>query len=63
MNNGPTHAKPGAGAPGFARLLWSAFASLPYRIGLAGANARGSFSPVTLAGEGGRAALLWGGPQ
>jgi hypothetical protein len=63
MSDGTTYAKPGAGTPGFARLLWSAFASLPYRTGLAGANACCPFSPVAVDGAGYGAALLWGGPQ
>ncbi len=56
-----TNAKPGAGTPGFARLLWWAVASFPYRIGLAGANACLPFLPVALDGAGYGAALLWGG--
>ena len=63
MSDGGTYAKPGAGTPGFARLLWSAVASSPYRIGLAGANACLPFLPVTVDGAGLGAALLWGGPQ
>ncbi len=59
-----TNAKPGAShAPGFARLLWWAFASSPYRIGMAGANLCGAFLPVAFDGAGYGAALLWGGAQ
>ena len=58
-----TYAKPGAGTPGFARLLWSAVASFPYGIGLAGANACLPFLPVAVDGAGYGAALLWGGLQ
>ena len=60
MNNDATNAKPGAGTPGFARLLWSAFASLYYRIGQASANACLPFLPVAVDGAGFGAALLWG---
>ena len=63
MSDVSTNAKPGAGTPGFARLLWSAVASIPYRIGLAGANARRPVSSVALDGAGHGAALFWGGPQ
>ncbi len=63
MSDGGTNAKPGAGTPGFARSALSRLvASLSYRIGLAGANARGPFLPVALDGAGYGAALLWGGP-
>ncbi len=60
MSNGGTYAKPGAGTPGFARLLWSAFASFLYRNGLAGANACYPFLPFAMDGAGYGAALLWG---
>ena len=57
-----TYAKPRLAGRGFARLLWSAFASLPYRSGLASANACYPFSPVAVDGAGYGAALLWGEP-
>ncbi len=63
MSDGTTYAKPGAGTPGFARLLWWAVASVSYRIGLAGANDCFPFLPVALDGAGRGAALLWGEPQ
>ena len=58
-----TNAKPRLAGRGFARLLWSAVASFPYRIGLAGANACLPFLPVAVDGAGYGAALLWGGLQ
>ena len=61
MSDGTTYAKPGAGTPGFARLLWMAFAPLTYRIGQAGANFGLPFLPLALDGAGYGAALLWGG--
>lgn len=54
------NAKPGAGTPGFARLLCTAFASLHYCIGSADANAYMSFLPVAISGAGRGAALLRG---
>ncbi len=63
MNSGTRNAKPGAGTPGFARLLWWAVAFLPYRIGQAGSNAFLPFLPVAMDGAGYGAALLWGGMQ
>ena len=63
MNDDRTNAKPGAGTPGFARLLWSAFASSLYRIGSAGANACLPFLPVAFDGPGRGAAMLWGGEK
>lgn len=60
MNDGGSYAKPGAGTPGFARLLWSAFAKFYYRIGTTIANACLPFLPVAFDGAGRGAALLWG---
>jgi hypothetical protein len=60
MKHVSTNAKPGAGTPGFARLLWWAVATLPYGSGLAGANARHPFLPVPMGGAGCGAALLRG---
>ena len=61
MNNGGTYAKPRRAGRGFARLLSRAFASIPYRIGMAGANACLPFLPLIVDGAGHGAALLWGG--
>ena len=58
-----TYAKPRLAGRGFARLLWSAFASFPYRSGLASANACLPFLPVALDGARHGVALLWGGLQ
>lgn len=56
------NAKPGAATPGFARsALWRLVAIIPYRIGLAGANACLPFLPLAVDGAGYGAALLWGG--
>jgi hypothetical protein len=63
MIHDPKNAKPRRSGRGFARLLWTAFASLPYWIGLAGANACLPFLPVALGGAGNSTALLWGGLQ
>ena len=63
MSHGSTYTKPRRAGRGFARLLWYAVATFPYRIGLAGANACGPFLPVALDGAGYGAALLWGGLQ
>ena len=60
MSDGNTYAKPGAGTPGFARLLWTAFASLHYRIGTPDANAYMPVLLVTIDGAGRGANLLWG---
>lgn len=62
MSYGTRYAKPGAGTPGFAQSTWRLVALLPYRIGLAGANACLPFLPVAMDGTGYGAALLWGGP-
>lgn len=62
MSDGSTYAKPRRAGRGFARLLWWAVASFPYRIGLASANACLPFLPIALDGAGYGAALLWGGP-
>jgi len=61
MNHETTYAKPGAGTPGFARLLWWAVATLPYRIGIAGAIACIPFPPDAVDGAGPGVALFWGG--
>lgn len=59
-----TNAKPGAATPGFARsALCGLVASLPYRIGITGANACLPFLPVAVDGAGLGAALLWGAWQ
>lgn len=63
MTDGATYAKPGAGTPGFARLLWWAVATFTYRMGPASANACLPFLPVALDGAGCGLALLWGGLQ
>lgn len=63
MNNGSANAKPGAGTPGFAQSTCRLVASLPYRIGQAGANACLPFLPVAFDGAGRSAALLWGAIQ
>ena len=63
MSDDSTNAKPGAGTPGFARLLWWAVATFPYRIGSAGANACLPFLPVAFDGAGYFATLFWGASQ
>ena len=63
MSDGSTNAKPRRAGRGFARLLWTAFASPLYRIWLAGANTCLPFLPVAMDGAGHGAALLWGGCQ
>jgi hypothetical protein len=63
MIDGGTYAKPGAGTPGFARLLWSAVASFPYRNRLAGATNCVSILPVADDSSAGFAPSLWGGGQ
>ena len=60
MSDGTKYAKPGAGTPGFAQSTWRLVAIFPYRVGLAGANARLSILPVALDGAGNGATLLWG---
>ena len=55
------YAKPGAGTPGFARLLWWAVASFRYRIGTAGAIAVPLLLSLAAFGTGYGVALLWGG--
>ena len=55
------NAKPGAGTPGFARLLWRAVASFNSLVALAGASACLPFWPVAVDGAGSVMALLWGG--
>lgn len=63
MSNGGTYAKPRLAGRGFAQSTWQLVAFLPYRIGLAGANACLPFLPVAVDGAGYGAALLWGGLQ
>ena len=63
MSDGPRYAKPRLAGRGFAQSTWRLVASLPYRIGLPGANARHPIPPFALAGDGHGAALLWGGLQ
>lgn len=62
MSDGGTYAKPRRAGRGFAQSTWRLVASLPYRIGPAGANACLPFLPVAVDGAGYGAALLWGGP-
>ena len=54
------NAKPGAGTPGFARVLWRAVARFNYLMALAGASACLPFWPVALDSSRGLAALFWG---
>lgn len=57
-------AKPGRwNRPGFAQSTSRLVASLPYRIGTAGANVCLSFPALAIDGAGYGAALLWGGSQ
>jgi hypothetical protein len=63
VSYGCTNAKPGAGTPGFARLLWWAVAAFFYRIDLADANACLPLLPLPVHGAGCGAALLWGEPR
>lgn len=63
MSDGSTSAKPGAGTPGFAQSTWRLVALIPYRAGLAGANACVSLLPVAVACARPGAALLRGGLQ
>ena len=63
MSDGTTYAKPRRAGRGFAQSTWRLVAPLPYRIGLAGANACHPFRPVALDGAGNGVALLWGGLQ
>ena len=62
MSNGNTYAKPRRAGRGFAQSTCRLVVFSLYRIGLAGANARFPFLPVTLDGARYGAALLWGGP-
>lgn len=62
MSNG-RYAKPGAGTPGFTRLLWRAVASFNYLFGPAGASAYLPVAVVALDGARRVAALLWGGAR
>ena len=57
------NAKPGAGPPGFARLLWRAVASFNYLMALAGASASITLWPVAVDGARGVVALLRGGGE
>lgn len=61
MSDGGTNAKPRRAGRGFAQSTWRLVAPLPYRIGLAGANACLPFLPLALDGAGYGAALFWGG--
>ena len=54
------NAKPGAGTPGFARVLWRAAASFNYLMALAGASACLPLWPVSVDGARGVVALLRG---
>lgn len=63
MSDGGTNAKPRRAGRGFAQSTCRLVATLPYRIGIAGANACLPFLPVALDGAGYGAALLWGGLQ
>lgn len=56
------YAKPRRAGRGFAQSTCRLVASLPYRIGAAGANACLPFLPLAFDGAGFGAALLWGGP-
>jgi len=59
MTNGK-YAKPGAVTPGFARLLWRAVASVPYRFGLAIATNCVPLFPVAFDGAASLLAAFWG---
>jgi hypothetical protein len=60
MNHDDTNAKPRRAGRGFAQSTWRLVASLPYRIGTAGANDCLPFLPIAFDGAGRGAALLWG---
>lgn len=60
MSDGGTYAKPRRAGRGFAQSTCRLVAFLPYRIGLAGANACLPFLPAAFDGAGRGAALLWG---
>ena len=63
MNYDPEKTKPRLAGRGFAQSTCRLFASLPYRIGTAGANACLPFLHIAFDGAGHGAALLWGAMQ
>ena len=60
MSDGSTYAKPRLAGRGFAQSTWRLVAIFPYRVGLAGANARLSILPVAVDGAANGATLFWG---
>ena len=61
MSHAPKYAKRRAATQRLTQSTWRLVASLPYRIGLAGANACLPILPVAMDGAGYGLALFWGG--